>query len=324
MGVHIAGLGIYEGPKVREKQWIDSIDHLYGPVIHRVSKSPGIEWRQLHEPMDTMNIQDRNDKAKELSLKMSIDASLKAIEDAEVDPSRITHIIWVSSTSIGAPAMDLHICNALNLSPWVIRLPIMMAGCSGGGVGLHMAWSIVMADEKALCLLVATDVSSPWLKIKGYGDTNLAIANTIFSDGAGAMILGSKGKARLSRPISYLVPDTMDHMAIDVRSHGLYPCLSPTIHLETSKNVPLILDRLGFQDEEPNQYLVHPGGKSILTAIGHRDKVDASWYVLENYGNMSSSSIFYVISQVWKDSIGSYPIITFGQGLHIAAIRMDK
>lgn len=322
--VCIAGLGIYEGPKVKEEQWIERVRDLYGPIMDKVSKNPGIEWRQLHDHEELKDIETRNNQAGEIMLKMCTLASLGAMKDAGIEAKDITHIIWVSSTWIGAPAMDLQLSATLGLDPRVIRIPIMMAGCSGGGVGLHTAWHIVQADEKALCLLVASDIASPWLEMESPGDPNLAIANTIFSDGAGAMIIGSKGKARLSRPTSYLVPGTMDRMAIKVKNEGLYPRLSPTIHIETSKTIPYILELLHIDD--PVQYLVHPGGKSILTAIGHREKMDASWHVLENYGNMSSASIIYVIAQIWNraNNDGSYPIITFGQGLHIAAIRLDK
>ncbi len=330
--VCIAGLGIYEGPKVKEQEWIDSVRPVYGPILDKVSKNPGIEWRQLHENGDLDGIEAKNDRAKELMLQMCLQACTKAIEDAGIEAKEITHIVWVSSTWIGAPAMDLQISTALGLDPGVIRTPIMMAGCSGGGIGLQMAYHIVKGDSKAICLLVASDVASTWLKANGYGDPNLAIANTIFSDGAGAIVLGSISRtnlrhpkdgnslAMISTPISYLVPNTLDHMAIKVRNDGLYPRLSPTIHLETSKSIPYILDRL--QVQEPTQYLVHPGGKSILMAIGHRDRMDASWHILENYGNMSSASIFYVMAQVWRRP-GIYPIITFGQGLHIAAIKMS-
>ena len=126
-GVCIVGLGTYEGPKMAESRWIEKVRGLYGPMLDKVSRNPGIEWRQLHSDEDVAGIEARNYRAQELMLDMCVQASVEAIVDAGIKTKDITHIIWVSSTWIGAPAMDLQLFTALSLEPRVIRIPIMMA-----------------------------------------------------------------------------------------------------------------------------------------------------------------------------------------------------
>jgi predicted naringenin-chalcone synthase len=83
-----------------------------------------------------------------------------------------------------------------------------------------------------------------------------------------------------------------------------------------------------FQDCE---WPVHPGGKSILKSIEEACglapvQTEASWNVLANYGNMSSSTFLFVLHELLrKPSIKEWAVgLGFGPGLTIEGILLQS
>jgi predicted naringenin-chalcone synthase len=85
------------------------------------------------------------------------------------------------------------------------------------------------------------------------------------------------------------------------------------------------------QNTEGMDYLIHPGGKSILEACQKAIQISSadlqhSYNTLSNFGNMSSVTIFCVIKS-WlehKSSEKKALAMAFGPGLTVEALALQK
>ena len=82
--------------------------------------------------------------------------------------------------------------------------------------------------------------------------------------------------------------------------------------------------KLNIQPESISQWAIHPGGKKIVDVIKNKlqlsdEKAKASYKVLDEYGNMSSPTILFVLNELMKESKEGDTIfsIGFGPGLSI-------
>lgn len=322
--VYIASVGTYEGPLIPQSDHINRVRNIHGPILDKVSRDPMIHTRQLHEYDGDHSLESKQRAIRSRCLAMAIEAVTKAIERWDGTVDSITHIIMCTSTEYMAPSLEMRIMSELKMDPSIMRVPIVMAGCAAGGLALQMAYHIVKADPTSNVLVVATECVSPHLYRPSTFTIDTAISTTIFSDGAGALIVSSTGRYRISSPTSYTIPSTLKEMEIEPRDGGIHVALSKKIHTFTSEHVMPMVHRM--MDGKPDGYILHPGGKSILNAIA--TKIDgpiiSSWDILSKYGNTSSSAIIYVLDHAW-DTLpkGRFPIITFGQGIHVAGILLE-
>lgn len=331
---YIASVGTYDGPSVAQSEHIERVRPFHGPLLDKVSRDPMIETRQLHEYDGGDSLAEKQQASRSLCLTMAVAAAKDALERWDGgDAGSITHIILCTSTEYMAPTLETRVMSALKLNPSAKRTPIVMAGCAAGGIALQVAYSTARADPAACILVVAAECVSPNIYRPNVRSIDTAIAATIFSDGAGAAIVasspggnsGSGSRFRISDPASYTIPDTLEEMEIEPRDGGIHVALSRNIHKYASEHVAALVREMA-PDRRVDGYILHPGGKSILNAIASR--IDApivsSWETLAKYGNTSSSAIFYVLKHAWdRISPGRYPVVTFGQGIHMAAVMLE-
>ena len=81
-------------------------------------------------------------------------------------------------------------------------------------------------------------------------------------------------------------------------------------------------------------WAVHPGGKRILESVKNGlqlsvEQLQTSWDILENYGNMMSSSIIFVLEKFMNiDHKSSNPIycvaFSFSPGVGIEFLLLQK
>jgi predicted naringenin-chalcone synthase len=78
-------------------------------------------------------------------------------------------------------------------------------------------------------------------------------------------------------------------------------------------------------------WAIHPGGKAILTKAELAldltpDDLDASYHIMREYGNMSSTTIMFVLEHILKDEEkeGLLFATSFGPGMTIETALMEK
>ena len=89
------------------------------------------------------------------------------------------------------------------------------------------------------------------------------------------------------------------------------------IEEDFEKLVNQALVKHGISRDQITHWSIHPGGRKILEAIEKslslpKEKLDASYQVLRDYGNMSSPTILFVLKEILSGLDRSKNQIVFG------------
>jgi predicted naringenin-chalcone synthase len=264
---------------------------------------------------------------------VGLTASRRALESSGIDAADITHLISISCTGFASPGFDFELCEQLQLKHSIARTNIGFMGCHAMLNGLRVADAFVKSDARAIVLICAVELCSLHYQ---YGrDVGRIVANSLFADGAAAMICrrlpsqqaGNHWKLRASG--SQLIPAGKELMTWKVGDHGFEMTLSRQVpnwirQRLRSWLVPWLAEH-GFKLEEIRQWAIHPGGPRILDAIEEslgltpQDTLP-SRQTLERYGNMSSPTVVFVLERLRHGtSRGGCVMLGFGPGLTIEA-----
>ena len=264
---------------------------------------------------------------------LALRAVRAALEQAQLPPERITHLVTVSCTGFHAPGVDLALMAALPLRPSVARTHVGFMGCHAALNGLRVAASFTGADPEACVLLCAVELCSLHLQ---YGwEGGRIVANALFADGAAALVASRDGPAATMQSTpglrhwiasgSLLVPASDGAMSWAVEDHGFVMGLSPQVpdligaHLRPWLEGwlaahQLTLDSIGC-------WAVHPGGPRILSAVTETLGLDPallepSRSVLRDCGNMSSPTLLFILERLRRSGApGPCLAMAFGPGL---------
>ncbi|MCE9590066.1 MAG: type III polyketide synthase [Planctomycetes bacterium] len=259
-------------------------------------------------------------------------AARSALHDAGVASQRITHLVTVSCTGFVAPGFDVHLIKSLGLASTVERTHIGFMGCHGALNGLRVAAMIARADPDAVVLLTAAELCSLHFR---YGwDPDKVVANALFADGAGAVVLSSNSMGEtpgngweVKAHGACLFPDSQDAMTWTLGDHGFEMTLSPRVpglieaHLRPW--MESWLKKYGLRIGDVGSWAIHPGGPRIigsaLRALGLDENAAAvSQAVLAEHGNMSSATILFILRETKRIGVRR-PCVALGFGPGLAA-----
>ncbi|XVE61210.1 hypothetical protein DITRI_Ditri06bG0021100 [Diplodiscus trichospermus] len=263
--------------------------------------------------------------------KLGKEAAAKAINEWGQPISRITHLIFCTSSSVDMPGADYQLTKLLALSPSVKRTMIYQQGCFAGGAALRLAKDLAENNKGSRVLVVCSEITA--LYFHGVSDTNLdtLVASALFSDGAGAAIVGADPDTVTERPLFQLVsssqtiiPDSEGAIEAHLREVGLTIQLSRNIPTLISNNIEKSIaeafSTVGtITDWDLLFYVAHPGGRAVLDQLEaklslKKHKLRASRHVLSEHGNMSSASVLFVLDEMRKRSVEERKATT-GEGL---------
>lgn len=251
--------------------------------------------------------------------------ALRAIDRLDGDLSHITHLVVASCTGFVAPGVDQIIARRLGLSPGVERLLVGYMGCYAAVVALRSARHILRSEPDARVLVVTVELCS--LHLHEMDQIESMLAGLQFGDGAAAaLVTGDAQGIELGQPFSTTLPESDSLIRWDITDHGF------AMHL--SGEVP---GRIGAALAEPemrevivnggvDQWAVHAGGRSILDAVENAlqlppDSLDDSREVLRAFGNMSSSTLMFVLARQLGRQVDHGVAIAFGPGLAAEGFR---
>ena len=262
---------------------------------------------------------------------------LSNLKDLEVQ--EVTHLITVSCTGMYAPGIDIEIVRDLGLPGNVRRTAINFMGCYAAFNALKMANDICQADRKAKVLVVCVELCT--LHFQNKADEDNLLSNALFGDGAAALFIEGQereGIMQLSFENFYcdLAYEGMKDMAWNIGDQGFEMRLSSYIPDFIKGGIQKLTDKLleAFKSQLSGKvyYAIHPGGKRILESIEQALGLSKSdnqyaYEVLENYGNMSSPTVVFVLQALMRDLTGKdngKPIVSFafGPGLTLESMLL--
>jgi alkylresorcinol/alkylpyrone synthase len=264
----------------------------------------------------------------EYAVALGRQVALDCLAQAGVPPVDIDLLITVSCTGYMIPSLDAYLINDLGFRANVRRLPITELGCAAGAVALARAREFVRAFPGSCVLVVAVELPSLTFQPHDRSQANM-ISCALFGDGAAAALVMGRAVpgVRILDTESYLFPDTLDAMGFDLKDNGLHIVLSKDVpdlvRSRIKRLVGQFLGRHGLAPEQLSACILHPGGKKLLGYLEEeldlsRDAIQPSWDVLQNYGNLSSAAILFVLGE-WLTkrcpAAGAYGLLAaFGPG----------
>jgi predicted naringenin-chalcone synthase len=229
----------------------------------------------------------------------------------KISQDSISRIITISCTGFFAPGLDYYLIEEFELSRDIKRTNIGFMGCAASVIGFDSAFeSFKSSSDEQNILLVSVEICSLHVQFAPTKDNILA--NMLFADGCAAALFSAsfstlKPKLALFNTASFLFDNSDKYMDWKIGNVGFEMILShelPKIILEEAvPRLNKILSDFGFKKQDITHWALHPGGRAILDSLQKGlnltdEQMNPSRTVLENFGNMSSASILFVIKEI--------------------------
>ncbi|MEL6105175.1 MAG: type III polyketide synthase [Planctomycetota bacterium] len=265
-----------------------------------------------------------------------------AVKPARIDPKTVTHLVTVSCTGFAAPGFDWALFETLGLRDDVQRVQVGFMGCHGMINGLRVARGLAAAEPDAVILVCAVELCS--LHYRMNWENEAMIGNALFADGsAAAVVVGPNHPAAhqmtdagtalsLAASGSVRIPESEDQMTWRIGDFGFDMNLSGQVPISIRAHLAEWMSEwLRGQDlsiSDIGGWMVHPGGPRILDATEEALALEPSALavsrsILNNYGNMSSPTVLFVLQQTLRQKrTGPWVLLAFGPGLVAEAMLL--
>ncbi|GHB43352.1 chalcone synthase [Pseudovibrio japonicus] len=325
MPVYLTGLATAVPPYEKPQSLVlENARHLLGPKFPAFERmagsfmSSGVEKRHSLAPLEwylePQNWKTRNEMYLRAGKELFIEASRKALLEADLRADEIDCVVTVSSTGIVTPTLEAQAFLEMGFSQDIMRVPVFGLGCAGGVSGMAIAQRLAQAKPGSNVLLVALEGCSLSLRVDQLTKADI-IATVLFGDGAAAAVLSAtKPKdtnfvIELAPGHQEMWPDTLNIMGWKVEEDGLgvvFDRSIPDFAAEHFRDVvDRTLDALSMNMGDVDRFVCHPGGTKVAQAIEDAldlqpGALDAEREVLRDFGNMSAPTVLFVLDRVLK------------------------
>jgi predicted naringenin-chalcone synthase len=245
----------------------------------------------------------------------------------------ITHLVVASCTGFVAPGIDQIIAAELGLEGAVERTLVGFMGCYAAVSSLRLAHHVVRSEPEARVLVVTVELST--LHLQDERDLERLLAALQFGDGASAaLVSGQADGLALSRPFAATLPDSAPLIRWGIGDTGFVMELSGEVPGRIGEALGTQAVREAMLGTEPPEafdaWAVHAGGRSVLDAVEHGlglapDALAESRDVLARFGNMSSSTLPFVLERIMADPSRRRGIaLAFGPGLAAEGFTFER
>ena len=236
--------------------------------------------------------------------------SLKAVQKCRAGHAdkKITHLITVSCTGMSAPGLDLELLELLDLPSTTFRTSVNFMGCYAAVHALKIADAFCKADADANVLIVCTELCT--LHFQNEPTIDNMTSSMLFADGSAAALVTGNNEAEglaIDHFYSKVALKGKKDMAWELSSKGFLMTLSSyipdMIEADFDELVTEAVLAAGLQKEAITHWCIHPGGKKILEAV-HKSlgftngQLQPCYDVLQDYGNMSSATLLFVLQKI--------------------------
>jgi chalcone synthase len=258
------------------------------------------------------------------------EAAVKAIKEWGQPKSKITHLIFCTTSGVDMPGADYQVTKLLGLRPSVNRFMMYQQGCFAGGTVLRMAKDLAENNRGARVLVICSEITAVTFRGPSESHLDSMVGQALFGDGAAAIIVGADPDPVIEKPLFQLVsasqtilPDSEGAIDGHLREVGLTFHLLKDVPGLISKNIEKSLveafSPIGINDWNSIFWIAHPGGPAILDQVEAKCQLDkakmrATRNVLSEYGNMSSACVLFILDEMRRRSAEEGKATT-GEGL---------
>ena len=285
----------------------------YGDSLRRAFfLNSGIEARHLwvtaRDPRPEESVDELAARFREGSLALGAEAVRACLERAGLDVGDVDFLATTTCTGRLCPSLDAHLIRDLGFRSDVQRVHVGDTGCASAMVALQQAHNYLRAFPGRRAMVAAVEVCSTTYFLDDEAET--AVANAIFADGAGAVLLGTEGEGVAVVGHRTLIrSEYLDRMGFTFPGGRHRVRLSP----EVRHIAPAMMEEVaaglfkehGLGREDVRFWVLHSAGRRVIehaqAALGLADAdVAFSREVLRQYGNMSSATVLFVLDQVLR------------------------
>ncbi len=245
----------------------------------------------------------------------------------------ITHLIVASCTGFVAPGIDQIIAAELGLPGDVERTLVGFMGCYAAVSALRLAYHIVRSEPAARVLVITVELSTLHLQEEDGLEPLLAMLQ--FGDGAAAALVTSEPKGfAISRPFAATLEQSSELIRWTIGDSGFVMSLSGEVpgRIGEALRDPAVRETMlgGAPLSEVDSWAIHAGGRSVLDAVEHGlglapEALAESRAVLARYGNMSSSTLMFVLAELLANPERRGGLaLAFGPGLAAEGFHFER
>jgi len=255
-------------------------------------------------------------------------AAERAFADAKMSPREVDAVVASTCTGYLCPGLTSYIGERLGLRKDVMTFDLVGQGCAGALPNWQLASALLDSGRCAHVLSICVEVSSAAMYLDD--DPGVLISACLFGDGAGAAILSRDttphGRSvRWTQAVSLTRPEERDALRFEHRGGLLRNVLTravPRLAAEYAAEVfSTALRRAGLLQQNVNGWIMHAGGRDVLSAIEGRLCLDTSALgysraILSEFGNLSSAFVYFVLEAALNDRApgGWWWMSSFGAG----------
>jgi len=285
--------------------------------IRHIFMNSDIDYRHLYLDFASFVFDESPDQLHERFSRGAMEIGSKAIacclENGGLVASDIDYIIAVSCTGYLCPGLSSLLIKHFNMRNNVQRADLLGMGCAGAMPGLQRAFDFVKAYPGKKALLLTVEICSACYYIDDSLET--VVGNAICADGAAAVVVGMPDKPSAPPAIvgfeTYLEPSYIDAVGLEQRDGKLRIILSKDIRSVAGGLAKTLIENLlgsfKVSREEISHWILHSGGRKVIDSIQREmalsdDQVRHSKCVLQNFGNMSSPTVLFVLQETLRNA----------------------
>mgnify|MGYP000330202183 CR=1 FL=1 len=248
----------------------------------------------------------------------------KALSKANLTAQDIDVLLVSSCTGYLCPGLSSYIAERLGCKSSVHTQDLTGHGCGAAIPLQQIAQGYTMSKPGAVVATVAVEVCSAAFYISD--EVDVLISNCLFGDGAAACLWSDNGGTHIASDFhSLLIPEEREKVRF-VNSGG-------KLKNQLDKTVPNITARaaktLYEKSNKPEKIITHGGGRDVISALEAAlpvETIPETRHILENYGNLSSPSVFAALEHHLNkgESASHLWLCTFGAGFSAHSMELRK
>lgn len=260
---------------------------------------------------------------------LSVEATQKILRKKDHQDQGIDAVFVCTCTGYLCPGISTYVSQQLGLPENTHTLDLVGLGCTGALPALRAADDYLRRSPDSSVLVIAVEICSAATHWKEKPE--LILSNSIFSDGAAAVLLGNRTNSPglcIQDISSVLRPQFRDDLRFKYLDSRLCNVISPKV----PEIVAQALHAL-YKDHSQNKrhYAFHSGGRKVLDAIQSEltlsdEDMRPSRQVLKDYGNMSSPSVLFVLKSILIGQLHDQDAVTcfsFGAGFLASMLQAE-
>jgi len=307
-------------------------------LIRATFSHPGIRKRHFAVD-DPACIMDESPDQKiarftEKSVELASQAVTRALNQAGVGIQDVTGLVVNTCTGYICPGISTYLIEQLGLPRNTRVYDLVGSGCGGAIPNLQLAESLLKANG-GVVVSVAVEICSSVFQMGN--DLSLILSNARFGDGAAAAVLVNRPAGfELVASAGRYVPEQRDAIRFVHKQGQLHNQLSTKlpdlVNKAAAEVVADLLSTQGLHVTDIRHWAFHTGGEKIINAVRDEIRVPeeqlrATRAILENYGNMSSPTVWFVLEEILRNGIAAGEwcvMVAYGAGLSAHACLLRK